>query len=151
MSHSNRTLMSFYCGICTKQLTDATALFTSCGHFFCAAPASACTQLEQGNRAGRCEQCGQTCDAALLTNRAERYDERVQLFVFSDIPRQLRTMSEVIEVCPYASSLSITFLPQHPSRPHLTPHLLSISFSFATSTYKFSEIMPNPWPPAYAP
>ena len=98
MNQRERTSLKFHCGVCAKQLTDATALFTSCGHFFCFAPGAKCTRLQPGQASGRCEQCGKQCDSGDLTNQGSRYDARVRSFVFSDISEDLRNIADIVEV-----------------------------------------------------
>jgi hypothetical protein len=96
------TPLEYHCGECASSLTDASALFTSCGHFFCE-PASTrpgtvpCTQLVAG-RQGVCEQCGLQCNAGVLTERAKDYDDRVKNFVFGRLENDLRSTAEILEV-----------------------------------------------------
>jgi hypothetical protein len=96
------TLLDFHCGECAASLTDETALFTSCGHFFCD-PASVtnasskCTQLVAG-RPGTCEQCGAACNVGVLTKKAKEYDDRVKKFVFGKLETELRATADILEV-----------------------------------------------------
>jgi hypothetical protein len=96
------TPLEYHCGECAASLTDASALFTSCGHFFCDptsthAGAAPCTQLVAG-RPGVCEQCGVQCNAGVLTAKAKDYDDRVKKFVFGQLESDLRTTAEILEV-----------------------------------------------------
>jgi hypothetical protein len=93
------TLLNYHCGVCGGQLTDAGALFTSCGHFFCAHArrGAACTRLTTADP-GRCEQCGETCNAGVLADKAVRYDDRVRSYVFSDVAATLRDTAEMLDV-----------------------------------------------------
>lgn len=88
---------NFNCGICTKRLTDTGALFTSCGHLFCANERKSCTALVEGSPAGKCEQCGQDCDAGTPSKAAE-CNARVKEFLFAPLAEQLRTIAEIMEV-----------------------------------------------------
>ncbi len=91
-------MLRFNCGICAARLSDADALFTSCGHFFCGRPGKRCTGLVVGAPAGKCELCGQECNAGTLENQAAAYDERVKSFVFASLPDELKKLGEIIEV-----------------------------------------------------
>lgn len=96
MSIRDQTSLQFCCGVCTSALTDESALFTSCGHFFC--KGKTCTSLSIGGKAGKCEQCGQTCDVGTLENRAARYDDQVKQFLFSSVESELKKMAEIVKV-----------------------------------------------------
>lgn len=94
--------LEFRCGACAKPLTDENALFTSCGHFFCAPcktieNSNCCTSLSLENR-GHCEQCGTFCNAGILRNKAAGYDDRVKSFVFGNAALDLRRLAEIFEV-----------------------------------------------------
>jgi hypothetical protein len=96
------TPLDFHCGECAASLTDETALFTSCGHFFCdpasvTTASSKCTQLVAG-RPGTCEQCGASCNAGVLSKKAKEYDDRVKKFVFGNLETDLRATAEILEV-----------------------------------------------------
>lgn len=97
MENNAETALKFCCGVCACSLTDATALFTSCGHFFCLG--KRCTSLSTGTQAGKCEQCGQKCDAGTLENKAVRYDNQVKEFVFASVEAELKKIAEIVKVC----------------------------------------------------
>lgn len=95
--------LDFRCGICGESLTDSTAVFTSCGHFFCGTSKSSesakrCTSLWPESN-GECEQCGTSCNAGVLKQKAAGYDARVKSFVFNDIIADLRGLADIVEVC----------------------------------------------------
>lgn len=92
------TAVPFNCGVCSKALTDRTALLTSCGHFFCTAQPATCTRLRPAAPAGTCEQCGKKCDAGTLANKAAGYDQRVQSFVFDDAVVLTQTLCDILKV-----------------------------------------------------
>lgn len=98
MGSSDESPFLLHCGVCATQLTDDTALFTSCGHFFCADPNSKCTRIKPENRTFPCEQCGQQCEAGVLSQRGTRYDQRVRSFVFSDLGKEMQTIAEILQV-----------------------------------------------------
>ena len=98
MSCPAKSQLNFNCGICAKRLSDASALFTSCGHFFCASRSRGCTALVAGSPAGKCEQCGMDCDAGTLGNKAAKYDTRVQDFIFTSVPDELQKLVEILQV-----------------------------------------------------
>lgn len=95
MPVTGQVAIEYYCGVCTQKLTDATALFTSCGHFFCAN--NKCTNLKRGTNCGRCEQCGKQCDTGVLCNRGSAYDSRVRSFVFTDLHKEMYSISGQFE------------------------------------------------------
>jgi hypothetical protein len=93
------TALEYRCGDCGSALTDSSCLFTSCGHFFCAASApgvTPCTRLVAG-QPGSCEQCGATCNAGILANRAVDYDDRVRAYVFGNVPLDLRAAADILD------------------------------------------------------
>lgn len=98
---SEATQLDYHCGECGRLLTDVGALFTSCGHFFCARArplgAQPCTRLVAG-QPGPCEQCGATCNAGVLADKAAGYDEHVRSFVFDNVGANLRNAAAILDV-----------------------------------------------------
>lgn len=123
MGSKKPTKLRFNCGVCTEPLLDANALFTSCGHFFCFSPGKRCTSLIVGTPAGKCEQCGQDCDAGTLENKASRYDRQLQTTVFASLPQELQKISNIIAVSMTQPS-AFSFRSKKPTSPVLT-HVLS--------------------------
>lgn len=99
--------LRFNCGVCASALTDATALLTSCGHFFCISPPGKCTRLHLAQAAGTCEQCGKECSAGVPYNRGANNNERVRSFVFDDIVQTLHNVAGIVQVSHIIRSFSL--------------------------------------------
>lgn len=95
---ANGHSLRFNCGVCAGALTDATALLTSCGHFFCISPSGKCTRLRLAQAAGICEQCGKECSAGVPYNQGANNNERVRSFVFDDIVQTLQNVAGIVQV-----------------------------------------------------
>ena len=96
---AEQTPLEFHCGVCARELTDTTCIFTSCGHFFCAN--ARCTKLTKRSRGQRCEQCGKSCDAGTLEGKAAKLDDRARRFVFGNLEKDLEEITEILAVCRY--------------------------------------------------
>lgn len=142
MGTKKLTKLRFNCGVCTQPLSDANTLFTSCGHFFCFKPGKRCTSLIAGTPAGKCEQCGQDCDAGTLENKASRYDAQLKSTVFASLPDELGRISDIIVV----STTGISTLSFQPREVFdASSDTFSSCISFASGMKTSCATMPQRW------
>eukprot|EP00737_Agarophyton_chilense_P000370 gb/GEZJ01000418.1/.p1 GENE.gb/GEZJ01000418.1/~~gb/GEZJ01000418.1/.p1 ORF type:complete len:301 (+),score=36.33 gb/GEZJ01000418.1/:2977-3879(+) len=84
------------CSSCAAALSDATALFTSCGHLFCAAPGCCARPPLRPDCTVTCPHCATHSDVISIRQRAARYSPRVRHVLFDDAAQLAHRLQRVL-------------------------------------------------------